>query len=106
MECALILSGIKCVGHTETHLLHLIQLDGSGKEASFCVNNNIPEVPLVTGISNECCAIPIIGPPQITLSGSSFQPPQKSITSRYNVPTLTIKFLGSLTALPETVTIL
>ena len=60
--------------------------------ASFLVKSSIPEVCLVTGTSKVCKAVPIIGPPLIILAGSSVQPPQNSITSRKEVPSLTSNF--------------
>ena len=48
---------------------------------------------------------PIIGPPAINFTESSVYPPQAAIISLAGIPTGTITFFGSFTAVPDTVTV-
>ena len=63
-------------------------------------------VPLATEMSAVYWAMPIMGPPAISLYVPSFRPPQASNRLETGVPMGHSKFLGSTTPEPETVTIL
>ena len=101
-------SGCKNDGHTSVHLPHLKQFWISGVRDSSSSKHKIPEEPLLVAISVVYWAIPIIGPPIITLPIflSSLNPPHCSIISETNVPTFVIRFFGSLMQLPVIVVIL
>ena len=61
-------------------------------------------VPLSTGAASSPWAVPIMGPPESTLQASSVRPPAASMTWAKGVPMRTIRFLGSFTPSPVTVT--
>ena len=63
-------------------------------------------VPLATGMSAVYWAMPIMGPPAISLKVFSFTPPQASSRAETGVPMGHSRFLGSSMPEPETVTIL
>ena len=69
-----------------------MQLVSSRRSVNSSEKISIPDVVLVTGRSFDHMALPIIGPPFITLSGRKQSPPQNSTTSPTVVPTGTSTF--------------
>src|SRR3989344_9047866 len=67
-EYSAILFGIKSIGHASTHEAHLMQ--GFSLPISILPKANIPDVPFITGILSSDWAMPIKGPPAISLYGS------------------------------------
>ena len=61
------------------------------------------ELVFVIGVFKSYIAIPIIGPPAMSLNVSSFRPPQASNRLETGVPMGHSRFLGSTTPEPETV---
>src|SRR5690554_1909964 len=92
------------MGQTLTHLAQRMQGSTGLREASGCGINRTPEVPLVTGISVEVKALPIIGPPPIILPVSSGSPPAASINTEMGVPMRVRKLAGRASDRPVTVT--
>src|SRR5690554_8062334 len=74
------------MGQMLTHLAQRMQGSTGLREASGCGINRTPEVPLVTGISVEVSALPIMGPPPMILPVSSGSPPAASISAEMGVP--------------------
>ena len=74
--------------------------------SSFSQKARMAPVPLATEMSAVYWAMPIMGPPAISLKVPSFRPPQASSRLVTGVPMGHSRFLGSTTPEPETVTIL
>src|SRR3989338_1337182 len=68
LEYSAIIFGINITGHASTHAAHLMH--GFSFSISILLNASIPEVPLITGTSAFGWAMPIKGPPAISLNGS------------------------------------
>lgn len=68
-------------GQASTQRPQLIHADGSILATSSLVNPRIDEEVFVTGTSNENIENPIIGPPEISFSGSVLNPPVASTSS-------------------------
>jgi len=101
-----IFNGISPIGHASIQRAHFMQGYSFVKAVFSSTRARIPEVPFITEISAEYCAIPIMGPPLIILVHPSTNPPHCSMTSLKGVPILTSKLPGFLTPLPVTVTTL
>ena len=97
------LSGCRPIGQAARHLPQRMQVGSSAAGAASTMQSTA-FVPFTTGTERSPCAVPIIGPPQMTLQVSSFTPPAASRSSPIGVPTRTIMFFGSTAPSPVTVT--
>ena len=77
---------------------------GERSESTLRAELGLDEDVFVTGASRVTIANPIIGPPEISFSGSALNPPAASISSLWFVPRRTLKLPGFSTASPLTVT--
>src|SRR5574344_1897397 len=98
--------GSSPIGQASTHLAHLIQLLSCFLFVSSSVIRRKADVPFRVEASMFATALPIIGPPLINLAASLGNPPTASSILENGVPTLSKKFLCSVTQLPVTVTAL
>ena len=96
--------GTSPIGQASTHLPQCRQAVIGFSSADFAVSARMPEVPFTTGTSMERIETPIIGPPERIFTGCSLKPPQRSTSSRTDVPSGTEIFFGCATASPVTVT--
>ena len=96
--------GMSFIGQTSAHLPQLMQGVGSSVFVSFAVRNSSPEVVLVTGDSSPVSAVPVIGPPAINFTASSFTPPHASASAERGAPMGQSRFFGVVTPAPDTVT--
>ena len=94
------------MGQASTQRPQRMQVGSAETLFSLPANASTAPVPLATGKSADACAIPIIGPPAMSLNVSSFRPPQASKRRETGVPIGHSKFFGSTTPLPDTVTTL
>src|SRR5699024_12366742 len=93
------------LGQTSTHLPQLMHAVSGLLDTTSSLKARIAEEVFVTGASSVTMANPIIGPPEISFSGSVLNPPAASISSLWFVPRSTRKLPGDSTASPLTVTI-
>ncbi len=96
-------AGLRFIGQARTHRPQPMHAPDAYWKTRFFERSSSPEVVLVVPISSVETAKPIIVPPEITLAGGSFSPPQNATRSEYLVPLGASTFFGSATASPETV---